>query len=122
MENTDSSALPLPLFDAAHARRNDPETSKAAARSVVNLGRTRDAILTLLANHSKGLTDEQIWKEYWRQGGPSLASTSPSGLRSRRSELVRMGFVEACGTGKTVSGRPCNIWKIKDGAAYAAGA
>ena len=75
--------------EQTHARHSDPINSHKAAASVVNLGRTRDAILALLANHSKGLTDQQIWEEYWRQGGPNLARTSPSGLRSRRRVTMR---------------------------------
>lgn len=109
----------------AHARNSDPETSHQAAASVriANLGRTRDGIMDVLKVNGQQ-TDEQIWETYsrWHDLGRTVPRSSPSGLRSRRSELVRMGFVEACGTGKTASGRPCTIWKIKDGAAYAAGA
>ena len=105
------AAPSMPLFEQAHARASDPETSKSAARSVVNLGRTRDAILALLKAAGPA-TDEEIWDRY-HVAYPSREAVSPSGLRSRRAELVRMGFVEACGEGKTVSGRACTIWRIK---------
>jgi hypothetical protein len=36
----------------------------------------------------------------------------PSGIRSRRAELVRMGFVVEGGTGKTAAGRACTIWGL----------
>lgn len=106
------------LYDAvkkftpvAHARRSDPDTSKLAAASVKNLGRTRDAILRILRALGP-CTDEQIQAAYSRgYGNPILAS--PSGLRSRRSELVRMGLVVDSGrVGKTASGRQTIIWKV----------
>ena|SRR5580765_1551521 len=109
--------------EQAHARKSDPETSHAASRSVVNLGRTRDAILKILSSGPR--TDEQIAESYTfgcqRLNWPKR---TPSGLRSRRSELVSMGFVEAAGgfnddgttwgiTGKTASKRNCIVWKLK---------
>lgn len=106
----------LPLFEQAHARNSDPETSHQAAKSVslTNPGRTREAIMAILKQEGP-LTDEWIWSRYslWYARGRTVPKASPSGLRSRRSELVRMGFVEACGTGKTASGRACQIWSVK---------
>ena len=99
--------------DQAHARTSDPETSHAAARSVVNLGRTRDAILGILRAQPK--TDEQIWVAYrlaFDQGIPEFPRVSPSGLRSRRAELVKMGRVEQCGEGVTQAGRTCAKWRV----------
>jgi len=98
-------------LDTAHARKSDPQTSKDAAASVVNLGRLRNHILKLyrLAGWQ---TDEQLIVNYRKiYGAASLASDS--GIRSRRSELVKMGLVEKAGIGKTASGRACQIWKLK---------
>lgn len=94
--------------DIAHARRTDPVHSHEAAKSVVNLGRTRDAILHILKAIGPA-TDQQI-ADYYEQYIYDPVSTS--GLRTRRSELVRMGFVIEGGTGKTATGRKCTIWRL----------
>lgn len=98
--------------EQARARRNDPPNSKLAAASVINLGRTRDAILDILGSFGD-MTDEQIAQWYgdrWKKW--NYPKSSPSGLRSRRAELVKLNFVKAVGTGKTKSGRPCAIWGL----------
>lgn len=111
----------LPLFEQAHARRTDPKTSHQAAASVVNIGPTREAILWILRKFGP-LTDERIAEVIEsRPAGLidhlrtcSWWPNSPSGLRSRRAELVRLGFVEDSGhTGRTAAGRACTIWRIK---------
>lgn len=99
--------------EQAHARKSDPVTSHQAAASVVNIGRTREAIRSILKQFGPQ-TDEQIWSNYqreWIHKG-ATQTASPSGLRSRRAELVRMGFVVEAGTGKTAAGRACAIWKL----------
>lgn len=102
----------LPLFQEAHARSTDPQTSHEAAKSVVNLGEVRDKILHMLTNWPR--TDEQLWERYsfcikafnWKP-------VSPSGLRSRRSELVSMGYVVDSGQrAKTHSGRQSIVWQV----------
>lgn len=94
--------------EQAPTRMSDPETSHKAAAKVVNLGRTRDWILAALRQGPK--TDEQI-DEYFRCFVAFWVS--PSGLRSRRSELVKLGLV--CDSGqraKTQSGRESIVWRI----------
>ena len=108
-------------INAAHShaptRRGMPETSYKAAASVVNLGRTRDAILSVLRDYG-WQTDEEIADVYsFRHylGRPfDYPKVSPSGLRSRRSELVKLGLV--CDSGqraKTQSGRESIVWSVK---------
>jgi len=70
----------------------------------------RDQIIWLLRMYGP-LTDEQIAERHDMQVLKPKAS--PSGLRSRRAELVKLGFVESAGLGKTQSGRPCNKWRAK---------
>lgn len=87
------------------ARRTDPGTSWAAADSVTDttITRTKRAILHVLEQGP--MTDEQIAEAV----GP--AYTSPSGLRTRRKELVKAGLV--CDSGKRVrmdSGRWAILW------------
>lgn len=104
---------PRSLFDMPDpyqlARRGDPHTSFEAAGSLVavRITRTRLAILELLHSRPDGLSDEQIALLYT---GPKA---SPSGLRTRRAELVEGGLV--IDTGKrtrTKSGRHTIIWAL----------
>jgi hypothetical protein len=111
-------------FEQAHARRNDPATSHAAARSVVNLGSTREGILKILRLFGP-CTDEKIELMYrGLQERGEFPMRKDSGIRSRRKELCDMGFVEAAGgfnedgttwgiTGKTASKRNCLVWRIR---------
>ena len=110
----------LDLFgvgDRAVARRSDPDTSHEAADSV-----TRDAIADthtriMLLLYAKGpLTDEGI-AHHW-----AWTPVSPSGLRTRRKELVLRGSVSALGEhvagewsptyGRTKSGRRSMLWDL----------
>lgn len=96
--------------DVAHARRNDPIQSHKAAASVVNQLRIRDAIKQCMAGMGP-MSDEQIISRVRACLHPQMVSES--GIRTRRSELVVSGDVVQCGTGKTASGRECQIWKAK---------
>jgi len=98
----------LPLFEQAHARRSDPPNSHIAAKSVVNLGRTKDRILSILRSQGP-MTDEQLVDYFERFVDFKV---SQSGIRTRRRWLVDNGFVCEAGTGKTQSGRNCSIWRI----------
>jgi hypothetical protein len=110
------AAPELPLFEQAHARNSDPETSHAASRSVVNIGRVREQIRELFKAFPKGMTDEQMiyfFREMQRVR-TDWKNASDSGLRSRRSELVTLGFVEDSGElGKTEMGNPAIIWRLR---------
>jgi hypothetical protein len=107
-----------PLSYQARARRTDPQTSHDAARTVIKINDTHRQITALLRTFRDGLTDEQIADE-WERNVLRLphdwAPVSPSGLRSRRSELVRAGKVVDSGEkGRTVAGRACTIWRLAD--------
>lgn len=101
----------LPLFDEHPdpvARRDDPETSWEAAASVEDLSERRAAVYWLLRRLGPS-TDEEIAEHYPRDA----PQQSPSGLRTRRSELVRMGFVEFAGEHKKMtSGRRARVWRV----------
>jgi hypothetical protein len=82
----------LPLFaEAAKARNTDPESSREAARHASNkLRESQEAVLRLF--HVLGeMTDEQLVEQYTTRMGnyPGLyPPQTPSGLRTRRHELV----------------------------------
>jgi hypothetical protein len=91
------------------ARNTDPHTSHEAAASVLRIRETQQRILTSLRTHGP-LTDEQISHVAFEEGW----YTSPSGLRTRRSELVEAGLVvDSTLRHRTVSGRRSIIWKAR---------
>lgn len=104
----------------AKARNTDPETSHAAAESVSDLTEKQNAVLMALRRYPNGLTDERVATIYgnarsvvprdWEQPFPRQ---SPSGLRSRRAELVEKGLVRDSGRReKTASGRQAVVWEV----------
>ena len=98
------------LGGRAHARRSDPETSHAAARSTGELRESQQAVLSVIASARQPLTDEAIIRLY-NVSFPPRPPQSESGIRSRRSELVALGRVVHDGYGKTRSGRKSRKWR-----------
>ncbi len=95
----------------ARARSTDPQTSHDAAKSVESgwITVAQGAILNRLRNDGP-LTDERIIARLRDQ----RVSISPSGARSRRAELVKLGLVEDSGKReKTASGRQTIVWRAK---------
>jgi hypothetical protein len=94
------------------ARRTDPATSWAAARSIKpeSLRESQRAVLSVLQENGPG-TDSDIWD--WLLAAGVLIS--PSGARTRRGELVEKGFVEWNGECKVLpSGRSSNVWEAHE--------
>jgi hypothetical protein len=92
--------------DEPRSRQTDPETSHDAAASVRNRTETQEGILNALYEWGK-MTDQELvdWYE-----GPKA---SPSGLRTRRAELVKMGKVRDSGQRVVLpSGRRAIVWEI----------
>lgn len=91
------------------ARNTDPSTSREAAASVLRIRETQQHILDTLRTHGP-LTDEQISHVAFEEGW----YTSPSGLRTRRAELVEKGLIADSGERhRTASGRRTIIWKAR---------
>ncbi|MGH3426859.1 MAG: hypothetical protein ACRDQZ_04725 [Mycobacteriales bacterium] len=92
----------------AHARHSDPETSKQAARSLGDLRASHLRVLQLFRVFGD-MDDRSLLKVAKAEG----AKMSDSGLRSRRSELVRQGHLRD--TGKRVGyegGRSAIVWGL----------
>lgn len=105
----------LPEAHAVHAtveavaRSTDPPTSWAAAKSLGDLRESQSAVLAFLREHGP-MTDEQLVARYDRE-----PRQSPSGLRTRRKELVE-DFDLVVDTGrkeKLLSGRQAIVWEAK---------
>lgn len=90
------------------ARKTDPETSHAAARSVVVDSELHGKITALLRDGTPR-TDEEIFLTLVAQG----AKCSASGVRTRRAELVDAFVVKDSGLrGTTRQGREAIRWTI----------
>lgn len=97
-----------------HARTLDPSTSHQAAASVLETRTTMRVILNILSKGSA--TDEVLGYVYnglVEAGRAPMAS--PSGIRSRRAELVDLELVEDSGERRPLStGRRAIVWQITD--------
>ena len=102
----------ISLFDAkANARRSDPDTSHAAARSLSSdkLRESQEAVLRHFVEHGP-MTDVDLSNVY--KGPPQ----SPSGLRTRRRELVDRGLMDDTGIRKKLpTGRRGIVWRTTGG-------
>lgn len=121
----DDTAVTPPRTPALHlvravgaSRPTDPDTSRQAAASLKGdkIRETQRQILNVLERFGPSC-DEDI-QTYFRQ----LASLegwppqSPSGLRSRRAELVDAGLVIDSGErSRTSSGRQTIVWTLSGG-------
>lgn len=93
------------LFPRAVARAGDPQTSWDAARSVRDIRASQSEVLRLFVARG-AMTDEQVAERY-------SGFQSPSGLRTRRAELVALGRLRDTGhriVGR--SGRRMIVWDI----------
>lgn len=93
------------------SRISDPVTSFEAAASVRNITETHQNIVTILEDLRQA-TDEEIANYYAQAVGVyGWKKVSPSGLRSRRAELVDAGILKDSGVkGRTASGRLTIKW------------
>lgn len=94
------------------ARATDPETSHKAAASISQLKMTenRSAVLNLFVS-CRQMTDEEFLVLYDRRD--IEPHQSESGLRTRRSELVKMGLLRDSGLRKrNGNGRECIVWEV----------
>jgi hypothetical protein len=94
------------MTDRAVARRTDPATSWAAARSLdpTVLRASQKLVLAAMQDHGPMTDDDLI----------GLVPMSPSGARSRRSELVTKGLVYDTGKRETLpSGRRAIVWAAR---------
>lgn len=105
MTTTEQGDLLAYAAEEAHARLTDPDTSHAAAASV-NVRRSQQQVLALLREGPA--TDQHLATRAYERG----LTISPSGLRSRRHELVDAGLVEDTGLRERLpSGRHAAVWR-----------
>ena len=99
------------LFDEPTARASDPATSKAAAVSAAPHAESiRRAVQWALAG-GDARTDESIIDSV----RVLFPRATESGIRTRRSELVKAGLVVDSGErGQTKTGRESIKWRVKN--------
>ena len=100
------------LFDVAHARRLDPETSHAAAASVSpeRISKQKESILAVLSVYGP-LTDNEMI-EVFRSAYPHFVVTDQS-LRSRRAQLTTEQKVRFAGSyGESPTGKKARKWEV----------
>lgn len=98
---------------AAHARRTDPQTSKAAAESVDDIGGKQRAVLSVLEMHFPISDDELVRRYVSLAKAGRFPEQSESGIRSRRNELALAGHVVDTGEkARLESGRYAILWGV----------
>lgn len=102
------------LLLEAKSRASDPGTSQAAAKTVMRMTDKRQAVLEAF-QYFGPMTDEQLHDAYEeRRQCYHWPEQSASGLRTRRSELVRMGALEDAGTKRRMrTGRWAVLWGLR---------
>ena len=92
----------------AYARRGDPATSWEAAESVDHIRESQSIVLAVIRTYGP-MTDTDIMRVL--SEGDYGRTFTPSGARTRRSELVDMGLVIDSGQRKRlVTGRRSILW------------
>lgn len=109
-------AEPLPEFDPeefpphTRHRRSDPDTSRDAAHSIEDIRESQRHVLAVVKENGP-ISDGDLHVVLELNETPM----STSGARTRRSELVEMGFVEDSGErALTISGRDTILWRATD--------
>lgn len=106
----------LPLPERAGARRSDPETShQAASAASVDIKESQRCVLRVYRWRGRAMLDEELIAAYAdaRTSWPDLMEQSESGIRSRRCELERAGYLEKTGERRrTPGGNPTNEFQL----------
>lgn len=91
------------------ARKSDPQTSKDAAREAFGSRSQTHRFIEQTLREKGPMTDEQLGDA----ARYAAFVVSPSGLRTRRAELVEAGIVTDSGRrARTTSGRKTIVWEI----------
>lgn len=112
---SEQADLDWDVENTARARRTDPETSHAAAASIpVRKITEAHHYLHALFQIYGAMSDTEAWNryQYARGSDNDVPRMSPSGFRTRRSELVARGLLRDSGVRHTLaSGRLSIRWE-----------
>lgn len=106
-------SAPSPRSAVERIRRTDPSTSWLAARSTSPKSTRElynDIVFVATSNQKiTGVTDEELIHVLTEQMSRTY---TPSGIRTRRAELVEAGWIRDSGVRReTRSGRPSIVWE-----------
>jgi hypothetical protein len=104
------SLFDVPTHTVARARATDLATSHEAAASLTEAKITKAHWHVLACLHHFPMIDPELYGMYVRLYG----AISESGCRSRRAELVELGYVVGLRTVKALSGRKFTQWSLTD--------
>lgn len=110
----------VPPRYAPVSRTTDPETSRQAAASISvdKMRETQKVILDILDRFGPACDEDIAVMARQLESLGEAPKQSPSGLRSRRAELVTAGLVRDSGErAKTSSGRQTIVWELSAGQA-----
>ena len=99
---TEPTLFPMQHEQLAHARRTDPDTSHAAARTV-KVSKSHAAVLAAFAQHGRMRLDDLV--------AATAGKLSPSRARSACAELVVKGAVRVVGIGTSELGNEARIFE-----------
>lgn len=115
-EETGSKLTTLSGDIPPRSRPEDPETSKRAEPDIDDMREGQKEVLWLFAKHGNMIHHTLINRHRERCSElerPESHHRSRSGIRTRCSELVDMGFVENTGeTEKNKFGNECTVWGL----------
>lgn len=98
----------------SYARNTDPQTSHDAANSVSEFTTTKSGQVILFLLGMQGMTDVELVDAYHalhRENPEFAPRASDSGIRTRRCQLFRQGFLKDSGDRQlTPSGRQAVVW------------
>lgn len=111
---------PEPVRVAALTRETDPDTSRQAAASIseTKMRETQRVIVDILDRFGPACDEDIAIYAHQLESLGEAPKQSPSGLRSRRAELVSAGVIRDSGErAKTSSGRQTIVWELTGGGA-----
>lgn len=112
--------LKMDRWRRTKARATDPVTSHqaVAVKTEATLNEQQDAVLRVIREWDGRMCDRDLLKAYerhWMNGQLDLPMQSPSGIRTRRNELVKAGKVADIGIKTTLdTGRQAIVWYLVD--------
>lgn len=101
----------------ARARHGDPSESHDAAATITGdkMTNAMGAVLTALWRATPHITDEELCELYGslsHENHERFPMQTPQSVRSRRAQLVRLGYVEATGKRQNANGNRCSTWDL----------
>lgn len=109
-----NSAAQMRSWRHERVRTTDPDTSAAAIADMTadTLNRNQEAVLEAIRRLGSRACDTELVYEY-RENMHDLPAQSPSGIRTRRAELVAAGKLADIGLRvRTESDRQAIVWSV----------